>query len=1380
MCIARVKDLTNPTVSLIKSPEIADSPSFKDFDPELETIIPDLFPQTAKQKQEILADYNLRKLGHELRSVNESVLREKFSLIYAYIHTFEMSKAEVLFHRLIISNPEEVRYLMTTEFINSFLEGFLECEENLVRIERASDWFDRFEQYGLTPDETSFSIMISYFISKSDTKNVEIYLMNMRKYNILPEDILSNGRFIDPEDRAPLLAIMKKIGMEIGTSSTSSEELLLSVLEESAVLPESSISRDFLDKEYDDDEELLKEIEKIEIDSTDSLGVSLIRKTLLNMKSKSFEDRKNMQVWLEEEAYSMALRGNEQERTLMPEDVFALSQFPTELLIKWHKALVPLIKREIDVLEGTGPDSPEADLLPFLKLLKPEQLSLITITEFVKSPHKQELQLGLPTGEHRLIKLIFEIGKNIETEHALQETRKKKNRKSLHKKDQAHLLHIQGKLFSGQARRLVASLSRKELDGNATWKPSWSPTTIVKIGALLATLMVKSATVKVRYMDSDKNDQGTVEEPAFWHAKRRIKIDLVYGVIQSNPAVRELISQHIRLNMDIKMLPMLTPPRPWLTWKSGGYLVHEEKAVRCTGNRGMKRLVAEASKAGKLDDVFKVLDFLGILPWRVNSKVLRVVLDCWNSGIAIGKLPTRDAPDMDEMPDFTDDEKGRNEKKQWEWQQKKKMDELKNLYSLRCSANYLVEIARSFVGNTIYFPHNLDFRGRAYPIPSYFSHIGNDLSRGLLLFDEAKPLGERGFFWLKVHLSNLAGNDKVSLDDRVKWTEKHLNEIHDSADNPMSFLSACFELTSAIRSPDPFSFRSRLHVHQDGSCNGLQHYAALGGDVAGAEQVNLVPSSKPADIYSGVASLVSEKIHQEAIEGNEIAKLIDGKINRKIVKQTVMTITYGVTFIGARDQVYNRLKDLKEEIALSENERKLCAAYISRKIFLSIGDLFKASRLIQKWLNDSARLISLSSHESQIDVDELKIAKKLMEIGAIKDGSIELAIEDAEVKTENEKNENLLDSLPINQDKPEKLEDLEDELEPNSYADMLRLVLSEDSNNERENEFSQLKTNDTKIKNPEITFSPTSPRNIFLADDVPMRNHSVTWTSPLNLPISQPYREFKKKIVQTFLQLVSVIDDKTPAAVQPRKQSTAFPPNFIHSLDAAHMMLTAIECQKANISFASVHDSFWTHACDVDTLSSLLRDTFVKLHSAKIMERLKKEFEIRYSAHKIPVKIEISGNKLLKYNEFLAELSSEKEKLKESFTIGDLAKEMLKDGLKSNKKVSQKPVVKFAKKSYTASNLLNAFDKSNIVLGKDSDKSASHQISSTVDKLYAKQEEKEFLGDLRNSETDTFLKKSTSQKKKIITTWVDLKFAELPPNGTLDINCVKNSTYFFH
>jgi len=85
----------------------------------------------------------------------------------------------------------------------------------------------------------------------------------------------------------------------------------------------------------------------------------------------------------------------------------------------------------------------------------------------------------------------------------------------------------------------------------------------------------------------------------------------------------------------------------------------------------------------------------------------------------------------------------------------------------------------------MYLPHNLDFRGRAYPIPPHFNHIGDDLSRGLLMFAEAQPLGERGLRWLKIHLANLYGYDKGNFDERVKFAMDHLEDIYDSAKNPL-------------------------------------------------------------------------------------------------------------------------------------------------------------------------------------------------------------------------------------------------------------------------------------------------------------------------------------------------------------------------------------------------------------------------------------------------------------------------------------------------------------------------------------------------------------------------------------------------------------------
>lgn len=48
------------------------------------------------------------------------------------------------------------------------------------------------------------------------------------------------------------------------------------------------------------------------------------------------------------------------------------------------------------------------------------------------------------------------------------------------------------------------------------------------------------------------------------------------------------------------------------------------------------------------------------------------------------------------------------------------------------------------------------------------------------------------------------------------------------------------------------------------------------------------------------------------------------------------------------------------------------------------------------------------------------------------------------------------------------------------------------------------------------------------------------------------------------------------------------------------------------ITFASVHDSFWTHPGDVDRMNVLLRESFVALHSEPLLQQLLQHFKRTY------------------------------------------------------------------------------------------------------------------------------------------------------------------------
>lgn len=60
------------------------------------------------------------------------------------------------------------------------------------------------------------------------------------------------------------------------------------------------------------------------------------------------------------------------------------------------------------------------------------------------------------------------------------------------------------------------------------------------------------------------------------------------------------------------------------------------------------------------------------------------------------------------------------------------------------------------------------------------------------------------------------------------------------------------------------------------------------------------------------------------------------------------------------------------------------------------------------------------------------------------------------------------------------------------------------------------------------------------------------------------------------------------------------------------MMLTSLHCQRRGVTFAAVHDSYWTHACTVAEMNKICREQFVALHSQPLLKNLSKFFIRRY------------------------------------------------------------------------------------------------------------------------------------------------------------------------
>ncbi|XP_046738302.1 DNA-directed RNA polymerase, mitochondrial [Diprion similis] len=617
--------------------------------------------------------------------------------------------------------------------------------------------------------------------------------------------------------------------------------------------------------------------------------------------------------------------------------------------------------------------------------------------------------------------------------------------------------------------------------------PEWPANVYGIIGRFMYDIILKDIRIDINCMDTESKSEKYL--PGFYSVFRNNRL-LVTQEVKPHPVLSQIYKEaHLdTIQFRTPHVPTLIPPVPWHNVNFGGYLVACEKIMRLRDNSLQQWRRLRSTPQNQMYPVLDSLNQLSSIPWRINKLILDIAVKLFQDGGSKKlDIPEHDAAFPPATPTVTPKKYASKEERMHaaKTRIKEKRTRLE-VYSLWCDTLYKLSLANHFRDEVFWLPHNLDFRGRVYPIPPHLHHLGSDLARSLMVFALGKPLGPDGLDWLKIHVINITGLKKrESNDKRLEHANEILPKILDSAENPFTgekwwqksenpwqTLAACFEIANALKSPNPSEYVSHFAVHQDGSCNGLQHYAALARDEQGAETVNLIPGREPQDVYSSVVALVEKERQADAEKGQKVAQLLDGLVGRKVIKQTVMTTVYGVTRFGARLQIARQLKDIE----FSEEYLWRASNYLVSKTFNSLREMFTGTKLIQDWLTECARYIA---HDC------------------------------------------------------------------------------------------------TK---------------------------NVEWVTPLGLPIVQPYSRPSPVVVGQTLNAVALMDMYNQPNVM--KQKNAFPPNFIHSLDSSHMMLTSLYCEHAGITFVSVHDCYWTHASTIHVMNKICREQFVALHSEPILDNL--------------------------------------------------------------------------------------------------------------------------------------------------------------------------------
>lgn len=362
---------------------------------------------------------------------------------------------------------------------------------------------------------------------------------------------------------------------------------------------------------------------------------------------------------------------------------------------------------------------------------------------------------------------------------------------------------------------------------------------------------------------------------------------------------------------------------------------------------------------------YKCLNGLQNTAWKINKPVLEVIRTVWDSGEEWGSLPPRTDMALEPYP-FTSEPRALSDEDTMKfkaWCRRRNATYQYNAQSMskRVQVERTIQMAEEYADlPEFYFIWQSDFRGRKYPNSAFMTPQSADWGKAMLTFSKGLPINNREELkWLLIHGANVFGNDKVPLNERVNWAWDNVENVKRCAADPLGFrwwtefdkpfqgLAWIFEFNGYLE--HGYGFTSCLPCQADGSANGLQHLSAMLRDERGGTAVNLIQSSKPADIYQDVANTCVERVKLDLMsdEFKEMAQMwLKFGIDRSITKRPVMIVPYSGTQHACRAYIEEEIRD-----KVSKGKENVfgdllfkASVYLAKYVWEAIADVISSAR----------------------------------------------------------------------------------------------------------------------------------------------------------------------------------------------------------------------------------------------------------------------------------------------------------------------------------------------------------------------------------------------------------------------------------------------------
>ena len=497
-----------------------------------------------------------------------------------------------------------------------------------------------------------------------------------------------------------------------------------------------------------------------------------------------------------------------------------------------------------------------------------------------------------------------------------------------------------------------------------------------KVAARLKAVVSRNGSTRARGKAFTKLAKEHLGEDAEgWPQDYKIKIaePLVSAVLQALPELFEIITLPIGRNHrettirltdeGVQMMgrlresmawmqpihrPMGVPPRPWTDMDTGCY--YEPRTSRTvklvrTFNKDHKQLIRQAITDGQMDYVLKAVNDIQSTAWAINADTLDLVKWAFEQGVEGLGVPQHGLmtipPKIDlDVWEVMNAQQRKGHRIALAGIHERNRGIVADQAVLLRDMETATELGRYA---SFWLPHNLDFRGRVYPV-THFSHQRADHIKAMFQFSEGKPLGDTGAGWLSIHLANCGDFEKVSkesFDTRLDWVSdnelmilqvgrdpKGTVDRWKEADSPFMFVAACIDYYRWVQSGRSESYVSHLAVALDGSNSGLQHYAAALRSKEEAGLVSLLPCERPSDLYRTVAEQVAVVVADEVDTAPLAQTVLNAGITRSLVKRNVMTFAYSSEQFGFRQQLMDDLmRPLNEAVFTGKAESNPYAVF---------------------------------------------------------------------------------------------------------------------------------------------------------------------------------------------------------------------------------------------------------------------------------------------------------------------------------------------------------------------------------------------------------------------------------------------------------------------